>query len=278
MFTTEAGKPRKTMKKIKVNKRDLSLLWDIHENDCLTAEVIQATRFEGQKVDAMKSFLRRLGPSGGGLIKSEKVTGAKFVIYRLTNDGAKEIGVKYSGKAIGSSNLPRRYAMQWLTKLCKDGVEREICKPKRHKDLFKFGNNRLPKVDFYIANYNSDERAEGNLKLGLAVVDFKSRTERIVQRTVKHLRRFSRHGWFDSLIMQGCFEVTVLTGSEKKKLSIDLRMANQLTKKLRGDFARLNPQAPLKLPFSYQVLVAPRLFEFVPTTGPNKQTKKGGGK
>lgn len=261
------------MKKAKTTKRDLLLLKDIHNYGGSIAEAIHKSHFSGKKIDAMKSTLRRLGAAGASLIKSEEIKGSKHVVYRLTKAGAKEIGVKYSNKPIGASNLPRLYGMLWLTKICDDGVQRDLCKPKQHRDLFKFGNNRLPKVDFYLANY-SKEGARSQVKLGLALIDFKSRTERIVQRAIKHLRRFCLHGWFDNLIVQGAFELTVLTGSEEKKRAIELGLANHLKKKLLGDFGRLNPHSPMELPFSYRVQVAPKLFEFVPTVTTEKRTVK----
>lgn len=260
------------MKKIKIKKRDRLLLKDIGDQGGSIADAIHKTRFPNNEIAAMKSTLRRLRKAK--LIKSEKVRGSKYVVYRLTKDGAKEIGVKYSDKPIGSSNLPRLYGMLWLTRLCDDGVAREICKPKDHKDLFKFGGNRLPKVDFYLASYGKTEPAT-HVKLGVAIIDFKSRTERIVHRVIRHLRRFCQHGWFDNLIFHNAFEVTVLTGCEEKKRSIELGLANSLTKKLRSDFARLNPSSPLELPFTHQVKVAPKLFEFVPTVGVSKQKDKG---
>lgn len=246
-----------------LTKRDYLILRHIGLHKMTTFAAIHSLFFENKKDDAVKSTLRRLGKNEADLLVSERIPGSKFVYYRLTKKGAHIVSVRYSDE-LGPSKLPTNYSMLWLTNLCKDGVTRALCKPREHAELFKLESNRLPKVDFYIAEYHGTEADPGKVRLGVAITDLRSRPERIVQRAVKHLRRFVRHGWFDQLILQDCFELIVLTGTFEKHRAIELKMKSLFAKQLRGDFSRLNPSPKAELPFTWDIRVVPHLFDFVP--------------
>ncbi|MGB7324261.1 MAG: hypothetical protein WBD31_05280, partial [Rubripirellula sp.] len=143
-------------------KRDRLILQHAAAHEMTTFAALHKLFFEDKKEDAVKSNLRRLGNKQANLLVSEKIPGSKYVYYRLTKSGARTVSIRYEDKL---TNLPVKYAMLWLTNLCDDGVTRGLCKPREHAELFKIGANRLPKVEFYIAEYEATAEQSEKVKL-----------------------------------------------------------------------------------------------------------------
>jgi hypothetical protein len=245
--------------------RDKLILSHIAVYEMSTFEAIHQLFFENRKVDAVKSTLRRLGEKKLDLLKSEPILGTRKVYYRLTPKGAKQIGLKNvrCGR-LGDSKLPQCYAMLWFTRFDDPSANRTPCRPREFTELFSFGDYRLPKVDFYIAEEKQLGEKGPEILFGFTITDFNSDIRRIVGRAKKHLRGFLQRGWFDQLIAAQRFELAILTLSEEKKRSIDLMLNRELRRVLKRELLKFPANENGSFPIKTRVVVIPGLKDLIP--------------
>ncbi len=252
-------------RKYRLTKRDDLILRHIASHQMSTFEAIRHLFFENQRPDAAKSTLRRLGNKGMGLIASENITGTQKVYYRLTPKGGKLLNVPSDRcKRLGDSKLPQCYAMLWFTCFSEPSIERTICKPRDYPSVFSFGNQRIPKIDFYIANNKSEAATGSGISFGFAMTDFDSRPRRIVDRARVQLSRMLDRKWFDQLILAKRFELAVLTGTKEKQRTIEMVLRSELLRTLRGPLLRVMGESCDRFPIKTHVAVIPGLNDLIP--------------
>lgn len=255
------------MKKNKngLTPRDKLILSHIAVHEMSTFEAIHRLFFEDKKADAVKSTLRRLGEKKLNVLKSEPILGTRKVYYRLTPKGAKQLGLEnYRCGRLGDSKLPQCYAMLWFTRFDDPSVNRTPCRPREFTELFSFGDYRLPKVDFYIAEEPPIGEGDPQILFGFTITDFNSDHRRIVGRAKKHLRGFLKRGWFDQLIAARRFELAVLTVSDEKKRAIDLTLKRELHRVLNRELLKFPVDEKGSFPIRTRVVVIPGLKELIP--------------
>lgn len=260
-------------KKHRLTKRDELILRHIATYQMSTFEAIRHLFFENKRPDAAKSTLRRLGKKAMGLIASEHITGTQKVYYRLTPNGGKILGVPSRRcKRLGDSKLPQCYAMLWFTCFSEPAIQRTICKPRDYPAVFSFGNQRIPKIDFYIANDKTEIATGSEISFGFAMTDFDSRFRRIVDRARVQLSRMLDRGWFDQLISAKRFELAVLTGTNEKKRTIEMVLRSELLRTLRSPLLKVMGESCDRFPIKTHVVVIPGLNELIPG---HRKLKKG---
>lgn len=255
----------------RLTKRDRLILTHLALYGLGTTESLHQLFFAGKKLDAVKSTLRRLGSAGAKLLVKEVINGSRRVYYRLTPKGATAIGHRGDCKRLGDSRLPRSYALMYFTCLHADGAHRHYCHPRQHPDLFPLGGERLPKIDFYMAERTVNETGKRTVSLGFTITDTSVNWRRIVERSVKHTRRLVSKRWFEPIMRSGNFELTVLTVSPPRRRAIELVLDGELRRLLRPDFMRLKIEQAPRFPIQTQVVCVPGLDDLIPT--PKNQTR-----
>lgn len=247
----------------KLTKRDGLILEHIAEFGMSTFDILHRKFFLGKKPDAVKSTLRRLGKKNHKLIASESLDGQR-VYYRLTPKAGKLLAVNKSICCrYGPAATARRYALLWFSE-GQIETRRRICRPRDFPQFFNIGDNRLPKVDFYLSDFFDKSVGESRFNFGLAIIDFNSHHRRVVDRAKRHLRRFLRLGWFNELIRARSFEISVLTVTQNKKRAINCALKRELLSSFRSELGKICDPLLEPFPIGWQVEVVPGLIDVIP--------------
>ena len=78
------------------------------------------------------------------------------------------------------------------------------------------------------------------------------------------LLKFLQRGWLDDFIAAGCFDLTVLTVSDGKRIELEWGLDKQLRAVLAPQWGRLGHRPGQPLPLGVRVLVVPGLAELIP--------------
>lgn len=249
---------------LRVTKRDRLILEHIGRFNLTTSDILHGSFFENNKLDAVKSNLRRLGPKRHNLIAAGRFPNSRRRYYCLTKDGAALIGKPFSDKDFGWRKIADSYA--WLYFICQqpEKVTRSKCHPRELTKFYSGDKFKLPRIDFYIAESRLKDAENPCVSLGFTFIDLDSKLRRIVDRCVNHLRNFIQRGWFADVMKAGRFELTVLTGTESKKRDIELVLDAKIRQKLRGDILKFGLYSPIRPSMTTAAVVIPGLNELTP--------------
>lgn len=242
----------------RITGRDGHVLNHLAEFHSAATEVLHNRFFADKGVEAVRSTMRRLSSGPHYVVQSVPLDGRRHW-YQLTARGARIVGHKsYDCRTLGLHASARQYALQWLLFLAKEDVR--LINLHDFPDLFPVQGHRLPQGRFYfrtLQNADALPAQDGTLvassgvssspmvqRLGYVAFDFGGRPLRIAQRLQQTLQRFLRHGWFDRLIQQGQFEVTLLTINEARRRSYEHALPTMLQRNLATHLGRFRTLAP----------------------------------
>lgn len=238
---------------LNLSQRDWNILKFVLRHRLITFAVLHLVFFEGKAVDAVKSTLRRL--CGRYQLLTAERLDQRRGYYRLSRRAAALLGARQNMvRPLGPQSLIERFAVLWFITLDRPG-RRTLFNPRQFPEQFDLGPHRLPRANFYI-----EEDDQGHSWLGYIVVDHGGHLRRIIQKSVRVLRRFLKRGWFDDYFAAGRFKLTVLTLNAHKQKSLQFGLNSQLNESLRYALSRFSHQRPL----THQVVVVPGLVDLIP--------------
>ncbi len=252
----------KRSKKSRLSARAQQIL-HLAKNGMVTVEIVHSCFYPEPDVEAVRSALRRMVELGR--LKTEPLD-ARRGYYRLTARGARLIGVsrKYAQPLKRQGKL-QRYAVSWFIHADRPG-QRALLNPTDYPERFPVGAHRLPRCPFFL------DRSEDLCRMGFILVDHNAHYRRMGRKAVKLLGRFLRHGWFDSLIRQDAFLVTILTFSTHRQQTFQKHVPRSIADQLRYPLSKLRPELRTQIPSLVRVHVIPGLDEII--TQPAKEKAK----
>ena len=92
-------------KTIKLQTRDQLILEQLADFEVTTKKILHRSFFEGRRMIAVDSTIRRLDHRGIGFIHGRRLPNSKTQYFRLTPAGANYLGIKPNKKAMAISRL-----------------------------------------------------------------------------------------------------------------------------------------------------------------------------
>lgn len=229
-------------------ERDLKILKHVAEFHLTTAEALLVLFFQGKRIDAVKSTLRRLGTSksGKGLLQSEPLDSQR-VYYRLTSRAVRLLGVSRDrARPLGRQAVCKRYALLWFICLQRPG-KRLLFQPQDYPELFSLGHSRFPRHYFYF-----DQRSRGPLRIGFVIIDHGAHPQRLLRKLREKALLFLNHTCFTDFILSHSLEMTLLTLSPEKQESLERLIAQKLLPELQR---KRIPHSGRPHPFTFPVQI-----------------------
>ncbi len=226
--------------------------------DMITPLIVQRRFFPGGKLDSARSALRRLcGDPPGSLFLRPEPLDAHRVYYLLTRLGTRVLGVspKYS-QSLKRTGKIKRYALAWFLHADQPGKRQRI-RPPDFANQFGVGRDSLPCHPYFLDMTTDQPR------LGMVLVDHNAHPRRVVNKTIKPLVRFIQRGWFDDLIRQQCFVMTVLTFNTDRQKAFKHKLSQEIPRRLGHALARLDTSGENRLPIVLDIRVIPGLESLV---------------
>jgi len=236
---------------LRLTERDHEILRQAM-TDMVIPEFVQRRHFPQGTIEGARSVIRRLcGQPPDYIYLQPEPLDDKRVYYRLTSAGARLLAVspKYAAPLKRQGKITR-YALSWFFHADEPG-KRMRFSPHKFPDRFPIQGQSLPRHPFFI------EEDGDRVSLGIVLVDHNAHPRRVVQKTLKPLGRFLRHGWFDDYIRAESFIVAILTFSTRRKKSLELMLQQAIARHFRTAFFRLRPDIKDRLPINIQVQVVP---------------------
>lgn len=263
----------------RITDRDTEILQHLSQFHSASADVLIKRFYAEKTAAALRSTMRRLSTGPHHVVQSVPLDGHRYW-YQLTPAGARLAGHKsYDCRTLGVHASARQFALQWFLFLAGDNVR--LINLHEFPDLFPVRGHRLPQGSFYFRNMPavndsvlSSESGHESVatpagpstqRLGYLAFDFSGRPLRIAQRLQHTMQRFLRHGWFDSLLLNGQFEVTLLTINAARRRSYEHALPEMLRKNLATQLGRFRTTSvdADPLPFSVLVRAVPGLQDII---------------
>jgi hypothetical protein len=199
----------------RLTPRDVEILNHIRAFRMTTMEVLHRLFFEGQDIEAVKSWQRRLRHAG--FIETAHFIKPRKYIF-LTGDAVQKLygEPEKAGGALSPFVLARQYGA--LAFCCLTGsVHRKLTfREFREKFPALAENKRLP-TDFYYI----DKDTQPN-RLGFIYVDHGRRAERIYQRYRQIVaQRYKLQTWREQVINRDRFIVAVVVAKQEKRARVE---------------------------------------------------------
>jgi hypothetical protein len=251
--------PSKTNKtnKTKLSDRSMAILWQ-GKTDMITPLVIYRRHFANATPEAARSALRRLSgdPPDYRFLRPQPLS-ENETYYLLTREGTKLLGIspRYA-EPLRKQGKIARYAVSWFIHAQHPG-KRVLFDPQEFTQEFGIQRQRLPRHPYFI------DETTGQARLGLILVDHNAQPRRIIQKTIKPLARFLRHGWFDEFFGQGNFLVAVLTFNTFRQRAFQQKLPGEINEQLGFALSRFRGSEAARPPVEIQVQVVPRLDQLV---------------
>lgn len=199
-----------------------------------TIPVLRRVFFSGKHLDAVKSTLRRLCglAEKPRFLKSETLDGQR-VYYRLTPRGAKAIGLPHWRiRPFGPQALYRKLALLWFV----HGENQSGRRLLSYRDIEKDFAIKVDPIPGYICYLDTREE---KTRLGVIVIDHGAHPNRTVRKATQVVAWFLNKGWFDQVIRDKAFVLTVLTLSHGKQRAIERNLALAIRHSLRSPLTKL---------------------------------------
>jgi len=235
------------------------------KGEMITPEIVLRRFLPDGSIEAARSAIRRLcGEDENPCYLAAEPLDGRRVYYRLTPLAAKILGIspKYA-VPLKKLGRVRHYALSWFIHAARPGC-RKLIDSAEVIELLGLRGHRLPRHPFFL------DVTTGQEKLGMIFIDHNAHLRRIVQKTVRPLARFLRHGWFDELIFSGHFLLAVLTFSGRRQRAITMQLQLAL-KRLLGSALRANRSDPSG-PLCVQVHLIPGMDAVIAT--PNHEERE----
>jgi DNA-binding MarR family transcriptional regulator len=201
-------------------------------------------------IEAVRSAVRRM--VNLGYVQAEPLD-TRRVYYRLTPLGARLIAASHKyAQPLKIQGKIQRYAVSWFIHADHPG-QRAVLNPTNYPDQFPVTGHRLPRCPFFL------DRADGHMNLGIILVDHNAHHRRMSHKTVRLLRRFLRHGWFDSFIRQDAFVVAILTFAAHRSRTFQQHVPQAITDHLGDRLSQVRLGTGGAMPPSVQVHIIPGL-------------------
>jgi hypothetical protein len=229
-------------KQIQLTPRDQLIFEQLAQFEISTKKILHSSFFEGRRMKAVDSTIRRLDARGIGYVNGRRQPNSRTQYFELTKAGAEYLGTKVNKQPMAISRLFTLIARLHFINRPPEERQRALCTDAMLAkfiacEAFKSGKIRPPRVDFYIAQNKIDTAEDRELALGAI---------------------FER-GWFIEVMRAGRFEWTILTGHQAKEE--ELRQAT--TRMLQRRMASLYFENSLDLidvpPIRVKVEVIPEL-------------------
>lgn len=240
MVVNRMSRQHKPAKKLRLTKRDYSVLRDAQDFGLIVPELIAPYRFAGKGPAAVTSTLRRLygEPPHYRYLRPEPLD-ARRTYYRLTARGAKVIGAdRTTLRRLGSQSLARRYALAWL--LCVERPHRRRLLDRGSLEELLPEIGRAPKQGYYL------EEGEPT-RVGHSLVDLGADPVRIVRRALRVAERLVGHPATAPLVAKGRLTLAVLTFDERKRETLDEAIRLRFARQLRASLWHLGREARVSL-------------------------------
>ena len=215
-------------------------------------EFVQCRHFPQGTIEGARSAIRRLcGQPPDYIYLQPEPLDDKRVYYRLTPAGARLLGVspKYAAPLKRQGKITR-YALSWFFHADKPSTRMRF-NPHKFPDRFPLHGQSLPRHPFFVEEHGD------RLSLGIVLVDHNAHPRRVVQKTLKPLGRFLRHGWFDDYIRAESFILAILTFSARRKKALEAMLQQTIARNFSTALFRLRPDIRDRLPIDIQVHVIP---------------------
>lgn len=209
-------------KQIKLMPRDLAILDHLAEFDVTTKKVLHKAFYEGRRMKAVDSTIRRLDARGVGFVFGCNQPNSRTQYFQLTPEGAAFLGTKANKQPLAISKLFTLVGRLYFINRPPENRERKLCSATDLQRLISAADYepkkiRLPRVDFYIARNNIEGAEDQEVCFGAILPDLNSSVERVVKRVVNHSMSIVERGWFLDMMKAGRFEWTILTGHKAKE-------------------------------------------------------------
>lgn len=206
-----------------LNERSVDILGLADRVGYVTIDAAHAAHFEGKGREAAHSKLKRLRRAG--YLDTFRLPN-RYTGFRLTPRGARAIG---SGRKRFDTPGPQKSYEAWA--LLEFLSDRSVCKrtlvaPAQIRRYLDITTDRLPRPHFYHATHG--EQAW----LGFVVIDYGADARRTLRKSADFLARILRNRWVDHLIVDGLFELAVVTHSPSAKRRIDRKLPGYLEEQL----------------------------------------------
>ena len=252
----KSGKPTSDPQ---LTPRDGKILRHVATFGLTTFATLRQVFFAGQEVDAVKSTLRRLCGSGpaGRYLKAEKLDGQR-VYYRLARHGAKALGMSYKrARAFGRQALYQRLAILWFIHDAQHSGRRFI----DYRQLAVEFGIQVDPIPRHVCYLEPDPAGP---RLGIVMADHSAEASRLVRKAAVVLGSFLRRGWFDDLIRDRAFVLTIVTMSEGKKAALESLFPIAVRSTLKKQLARLEANVGDGQHIALKVVVVEELANLLP--------------
>jgi hypothetical protein len=251
-------------KQIQLTPRDQLIFEQLAQFEISTKKILHSSFFEGRRMKAVDSTIRRLDARGIGYVNGRRQPNSRTQYFELTKAGAEYLGTKVNKQPMAISRLFTLIGRLHFINRPPEERQRALCTDAMLAkfiacEAFKSGKIRPPRVDFYIAQNKIVTAEDRELALGAILPDLNASVDRVAKRCIKHSMSFVERGWFIEVMRAGRFEWTILTGHQAKEE--ELRQAT--TRMLQRRMASLYFENSLDLidvpPIRVKVEVIPEL-------------------
>lgn len=251
-------------KSIIIGPRDRLVFEHLAKFQTSTKPILKLAFFEGRKMKAVDSMLRRLDSRGIGYLYGRHLPNSKTLCYRLTKKGAKHLGIEIDTQPIpilrlfvlmGRAYFINRTPKETQRALCTDSM---LAKFIACKDL-ESGVIRPPRVDFYISQTKIEGAEKSENALGAILPDLNANVRRVADRVVNHCKGFIERGFFHEVMRAGRFELAILTGHQAKKNELQEAATRNLQRRLKDTYFEHSLNSTEVPPVRVKVEVIPEL-------------------
>lgn len=217
--------------------RDQLILEHIAKFEISTKTILHRLFYEGRRMKAVDSTIRRLDGRGVGYLHGSKLPRSRTLRFRLTPSGGRHLGIQVDTQPIPIIRLFKLVGRLHFINKPPTGIQRTLCGDSILKKLItcealEVGKIRPPRVDFYIAQNKMEGAENTDLALGAMLPDLNSDIRRVVDRIVTHSKGFVERNWFADVMRAGRFEWTILTGHKAKADELQLAATRVLRRRM----------------------------------------------
>ena len=202
---------------IRLQARDHQILGHLRRYRISTPQVLWKLFFDGRKLDAVTSTVRRL--RGANLVRSAKLNRRQSYLF-LTREGAREAGMpSHLAGPLGEQSLVENYGI--LGFCCLGSEQREKLLPEEFESGFEeLARDGIDCAPCYISETGSGAR------LGCIAVDQGANTRTLLRKFRRWIADRSLSAVFRSYLLEDALLLSVATSQPTKRAEL-LRLASK---------------------------------------------------